>query len=211
MKKVIAFDGPTACGKTTLLEKVYSELIREGIMADVMTERNTIRDLIDKLQMGNIIRSGLPPLTESLFWTMNQAYRVETELPEKEGEVVLIDRYIYTPITFQYLFLRGEGATLEDVSDYISKPFGIPLPLPDLSIILTAPIDTLKQRFKKREKRRMSKSEQELTEQALDVYKDLEKRFKNYYVINSNRSVNEIYEETQELIKKCRIRDGTKK
>lgn len=201
MKKIIAFDGPSACGKTTLLEKVNSDFRKKGFRVDTMTERNTIRDLIDKLQMGNIIRSGLPPLTESLFWTMNQAYRVETELSEKQGDIVLVDRYIYTPITFQYLFLRGKGATLEDVSDYISKPFGIPLPEPDISLVLTAPINTLKERFRKREGRDMSPNEQQLTEQALEVYEQLGERFKNYFLLDSNRTVDEIYKETEQKIK----------
>lgn len=201
MKKIVAFDGPSACGKTTLLNRTYFELSNKGLKVDTMTERNTIRDLIDKLQMGNIIRSGLPPLTESLFWTMNQAYRVETELSEKQGDIVLVDRYIYTPITFQYLFLRGAGATLEEVSDYVSRPFGIPLPVPDLSLVLIAPLETLKQRFESREKRRMSSNETELTKQAIQIYEKLRERFKNYYLLNSNRTIDEVYHEVEAIFK----------
>ena len=192
--RIIAFDGPSACGKTTLLERVALELSNKGLKIDILGERNPVRDLFDKLQVeNNIIRSRLPPLTESLFWVMNQAYRVETELPKKKGDLVLIDRYIYTPITYQYIFLMSFGIDLWDVSDYISKPFGVPLPRPNLSLILMAPLETLKQRFKKREHREMSQKEIELTEQALEVYKQLKKRFKNYYLINSNKPVEEIY------------------
>ena len=170
-------------------------------MKEYITERNTIRNLIDKLQIDDIIRSGLPPLTESLFWVMNQIYRVETELLEKEGDIILIDRYIYSLITYQYLFLREKSVTLEDVSEYISKPFGITLPIPDLSLILTAPLKILEQRFEKRERRKMSPNETELTKQAIKIYEELRFRFKNYYVLNSDRSVDDLYQETEKLFK----------
>ncbi len=202
MKKIIVFDGPSACGKTTLLERVYSEMNKKGVKVDYITERNQIRNLIDKLQMkDDIISSELPPVTESLFWTMSQSYKIETELPEKQGDIVLVDRYIYTPITYQYLVLKEQGATLDQVSDYISKPFGIPFPTPDLSLILIAPLDTLKKRFKEREKREMNPNEIKMTEQALEIYKKLGERFENYHLLDSDRPIDEVYMEAEQIIK----------
>lgn len=200
MKKIIVFDGLTACGKTTLLKKVEAGMKEKGIKVSIMDERNALRDLIDKLQIENIIRSDLPPITETLFWSMNQAYRVESELPTKKGDLILIDRYIYTPIVYQYLLLREKNVKLDTLVEFMTKPFGIPFPVPDLSLILLAPINVLKERFKKREKREMTDSEVKITKQALQIYQTLSKRFKNYVILDSNKSINSLYNEVEKLI-----------
>ena len=51
------------------------------------------------------------------------------------------------------------------------------------------------------EGRDMSPNEQQLTEQALEIYEQLGERFKNYFLLDSNKSVDEIYKETEQKIK----------
>src|SRR3989344_751763 len=122
--KLIAFDGLTASGKTTTLNAVKERLLLLNRDVKIVSERNRVRNLIDGLDAGNLIRSQLPPFTESLFWAMNQVFRYETDLQDGKSDVVLIDRYIFTQIVYQYLALKDHGVTLDDMIDYISKPFG---------------------------------------------------------------------------------------
>jgi len=198
--KRVAYEGPTACGKTTLMNEMERRLSNRGIIVGVVSERNVIRNLVDRLQVGDIIRSELPPITESLFWLMNQAFRVEAELPLRQEEMVFLDRYYHTPIVYQYLALQHLGVSLEDVCRYIIAPFGLRFPSPDLTIALTAPFPVLATRFKQREGREMSHREHELTLAAQDIYTRLGSFFDNYFILHSDRPVESICNDVELLM-----------
>ena len=183
--KLIALDGPSACGKTSVLDWIEAALTRTGMSVSRVGEMNPVRDLFSNLRTGNIGRLSLPPLTESLFWTMNQAYRAETEFT-KDHDILLVDRYIYTPIVYQYLRLKEKGVEFQEVIEYIAKPFGVQLPAPHLSFVLTAPIETLEERFKQREGRNMNDAEKDMTKKAINLYHRLKDHFPNYYLIDAS-------------------------
>lgn len=190
--KIICFEGPTASGKTTALREIEKRLKQRSVSVETLDERNAVRDLISRLQINNAVRSTLPPMTESLFWTMNQVYRYETEIAKKQGKVLLLDRYLLTPIVYQFLAMKGLGVKLEDVARYITQPFGLHLPAPDVSFLLLAPMDSIKKRFKAREHREMTEEEISITQEATDLYRRAGTLFKPCYIIDTGRSLTEV-------------------
>lgn len=198
--KLVVFDGATGSGKTTALNAVRDRLSSLNRDVSVISERNRVRNLIDALDAGNLIRSQLPPLTESLFWTMNQVFRYEVDLQKRQNDLVFMDRYIFTPIVYQYIALKDRGVTLDGVIDYVSKPFGISLPIPEVSVILLAPLEILQTRFKLREGRDMNPLEVEITKNASVVYRQLQTRFHNYHIVESTKPIAEICEEVSSII-----------
>ena len=83
---------------------------------------------------------------------------------------------------------------------YVSVPFGIRLPIPEKSLVLIAPIDTLKERFQKRESRPMNESELRLTEDAIKIYRRLESLIENYYIIDSSKDEEAVFSEAVKLL-----------
>ncbi|KKQ17852.1 MAG: hypothetical protein US31_C0015G0018 [Berkelbacteria bacterium GW2011_GWA1_36_9] len=197
---LIAFDGPTASGKSTLIKRLEADYKKQKADPLVLDERNKVRNIMEVFHENDLIRSELPPITESFLWVANQIYRVETQVSPNLGRLIFIDRYIYTPIVYQYLALRKSGVKLEDVIDSISKPFGVPLPIPDKSIILVAPIEVIEERFNNRERRKMKDSEREVTKEAIDLYKTLGHYFNNYFIVDSSSSEDRIFEEVSNIL-----------
>ena len=198
---LVAFDGPTASGKSTLIKMLESDYRKQRKDLLVLDERNKVRNIMEVFHENDLIRSELPPITESSFWVANQIYRVETQVSPNLGKLIFTDRYIYTPIVYQYLALKDSGAKLEDVIESIRKPFGISLPIPDKSLVLVAPIEVIEERFSNRERRKMKDSEREATVQAIDLYKSLDQYFNNYFLVDSSLSEEEVFKEAQGILK----------
>jgi len=197
---LIAFDGPTASGKSTLIKRIEADYKKKGIDILVLDERNKVRNIMEVFHENDLIRSELPPITESSLWVANQIYRVETQVFPNLGKLIFTDRYIYTPIVYQYLALRESGVKLEDVVESISKPFGISLPIPDKSIVLVAPIEVIEERFNNRERRKMKDSEREATKEAIDLYKSLSNYFDNYFIVDSSPREDKVFEEVNNIL-----------
>ena len=77
---LIAFDGPTASGKSTLVKRLEADYRKKGENPLVLDERNKVRNIIEVFHENDLIRSELPPITESSLWVANQIYRVETQI-----------------------------------------------------------------------------------------------------------------------------------
>jgi|SRR3989344_1289634 len=198
---LIAFDGPTASGKSTLIKRLETDYKKNGVDLLVLDEKNKVRNIMKIFHENDLIRSKLPPITESSLWVANQIYRVETQVFPNLGKLIFIDRYIYTPIVYQYLALRESGAKLEDVIKSISKPFGISLPIPDKSIVLVASIEVIEERFYSRERRKMKDSEREATKEAINLYKTLGHYFDNYFIVDSSSSEDWVFENVSNILK----------
>ena len=198
----ITFDGPTATGKSTLIKRLEEHYLSLGDDVFVVDERNEVRNLMEVFHNKDLIRSELPPITESCLWVANQLFRIELQIIPYKNRLVMADRYIYTPIVYQYLALMNEGAKLEDVIKYISMPFGIPIPIPDISIIVTASIDVIEERFYIREKRKMKESERNTTIEAIKLYAGLADYFNNYFLVDSSKDREEVFDSVRKIILK---------
>ncbi len=132
MGHFITFEGPEGSGKTTVISKVYEQLVKTY---DTMATREpggiavseSIREIL--LSKGNDI----DPRTEALlFAAARRQHLIEKVLPALEsGSIVLCDRFVDSSIAYQG-FARGIGT--DEVMNI--NRFAIEDHMPDLTIYL---------------------------------------------------------------------------
>ncbi|MFH1752212.1 MAG: deoxynucleoside kinase [archaeon] len=201
---LIVFEGPGAVGKSTIIKELFKRLKLKGLNVRVEDEDNAVHDLILQFQEKNVLRCKLPPLTESFLWLTNYFYRIESQMHCKPNEIVLVDRYLFSPIIYQYIYLKEQGnqVNLKEVVDYVTKPFGIKLPKPDLYLILNTSLPIIKQRLEEREKRPMNDIEYKVSEQLIETYPKLQEFFDNFHIIDSSGTTKQTCEKIEEILDK---------
>ena len=157
--KLIAFDGPTSVGKTTQIN-LFCEYITSKNMSYVLNdEHGGIRNYINKFHAKNYYKRNLGSLTESFLWFAHYANRIEEVLENNtQTDYIIFDRFIFTPIIYQYLTLNiGRDIDFAEFTDSIKKLFNIGIKLPKycklVSFILNGDLESMENRYRTREKR----------------------------------------------------------
>lgn len=135
----VTFEGPNGVGKSTLLNGVARQLIQRGFDV-IQTKEPTSSPL------GQFVRSAEENYQGRVLACLVAAdryFHLENEiLPAlKEGKIVLSDRYVESSLVFQ----RLDGLDVEFIWNLNSQVY-----IPDLSVILTASVEVLKQRLSQR-------------------------------------------------------------
>ena len=146
MGKIISFEGVDGVGKTTVINTLKEELIKQDKSVLVIQEPGTtefgqeIRELIKK-------PTNRSQLADVLLFIAARADMVQKVLKpaSKIYDYILIDRYIDSTIAYQGY---GNG---NDISllDYLNRAV-INNILPNKTILLTIPLDVAEDRRKKR-------------------------------------------------------------
>jgi len=135
----ITFEGPNGVGKSSLLNGVANQLTRLGI--DVFRTREPTLS-----PLGQFVRNSeenFQGRTLACLVAADRYFHLENEiLPAlREGKIVLSDRYVESSLVLQ----RLDGLDLEFIWSLNSQIY-----IPDLSVILTAPVEILEQRLSQR-------------------------------------------------------------
>ncbi|QMU70290.1 dTMP kinase [Streptacidiphilus sp. P02-A3a] len=132
----VTIDGPGGVGKSTVLEHVRQGFVRDGIPVHATTEPSHTR-------LGDLARHGTETfrgMALACLVAADRYHHLETEITPavERGAVVLCDRYIGSSLVLQ----RLDGVSLDTV-----RAMNRDALRPDLSVILNADPDVIRERL----------------------------------------------------------------
>ena len=183
----IVFEGIDGCGKSTQLELALKYLKEKYLDREIIKTKEPTTNEIGML-IRKIISSeqNFDPIAMQLLFSADRAKHISEIKSELEkGSIILCDRYMFS--TFAY----GASNDLDvDFLKYINKKFLVP----DITFIIDLPADISIDRILKRVNENKPKmyEKQHILERAREEYIKMKKEYNNYFVIDGNRSIEEV-------------------
>ena len=200
--KFIVFEGGDGSGKSTALEKIYDFLVENGIECIKTREPGGIKISED---IRNIIldtkNTEMDRKTEALLYAAaRRQHLVEKVIPELEkGKIVLCDRFIYSSLAYQGY---ARGIPVDEIFQ-INK-FAIGEYMPDLNIFFDISPEVGLSRIQKNKDREVNRLDLEKLDFHNRVregyYKLVEKNKDKFAIINAEKSIDEVFNETRDII-----------
>ena len=200
--KFIVFEGGDGSGKSTALEKIYDFLVENGIECIKTREPGGIKISED---IRNIIldtkNTEMDRKTEALLYAAaRRQHLVEKVIPELEkGKIVLCDRFIYSSLAYQGY---ARGIPVDEIFQ-INK-FAIGEYMPDLNIFFDISPEVGLSRIQKNKDREVNRLDLEKLDFHNRVrdgyYKLVEKNKENFAIIDAEKSIDEVFNETRDII-----------
>jgi dTMP kinase len=148
--KYIVLEGPEGVGKTTQVQELARRLQAAGLPVRVLREPDSQSDLTARAirQMTQDPRYPMNTRTEVLLYNAARAQSLEViRNSVEQGVICIVDRNYLTTLAIQY-YGRGDVPDYQTINSIIS--FAVGDMEPDLTIILDAPVQMLKERVKDR-------------------------------------------------------------
>jgi len=203
MKKgiFITIEGPEGSGKTTINALIVEELKKRGY--DVIVTREPggieiaeqIRDVIL-----NTKNTKMDPRTEALLYAASRRqHLVEKVIPAlRDGKIVMCDRFVHSSLAYQGV-ARGLGV------DEVMKinEFAIEGHMPDATLYFDLDPKIGLERIAKNKNREVNRLDMEETsfhEKVRNAYLMLLERDPNMHKINAEKTIEEVFKETMNLI-----------
>jgi len=192
--KFIVFDSLDGAGNSTQVKLLADYLNKIGKKTHITKEPTS--GLI-----GGLIKSQLTHDWKSsqiclqLLFSADRAYHLEKEIIPllKEGINVISDRYFFSTMAYGNLEINDLDWLIE-----INKKFL----LPDLTFFLKVSPKTCIERIKKDRFEITLFEKEKILEKVWKNYEKLSKTFKNVYIIDGERKIEEIAKEIKEIILK---------
>lgn len=192
VKRFIAIEGIDGVGKTTVINAVAAELARRGYRVFVTREPSD-------LAVGSFIRSSIlsgdvevePAALALLFAADRVMHYVKVIKPMVEsGYIVLTERYVESSISYQ----GAQGVPIEWILSINSM-----VRMPDLTVILDAPLEVIKARLSNRGRLEYFERNIEVLARAREI---LVKRAREmgYPIIDASGKVDDAVNEVLKLI-----------
>lgn len=191
MGLLIVFEGLDGSGISTQAKSLCELLLKKGKEV-ILTKEPTVSFI------GGTIKSILKkeiktsPLTLQLLFTADRAHHLFSEIePELDkGRIVICDRYILSTLAF--------GGTEIDIE--FLKQINSKFRTPDLTFILDVPPEVCLERIRKTRFEHFELfEEKEKFEKIRQIYLSIKEFFPNVYLIDGNRSIEEVAKEIQEI------------
>lgn len=199
----ITAEGVEGCGKTTVLQMVYDELLKEGY--DVLLTREPGGVKISE-QIRNIIlnkeNTELDDRSEALlFAASRRQLLVEKIYPAlKENKIVLCDRYVDSSLAYQG---GGKNLGVDEVLNI--NLFATNNTLPDLTLLFDIEPELGLKRIasnSNREVNRLDLEKIEFYNKVCNTFLDLSKKYSDrYVVIDASMPLEEVYQTALKIIK----------
>ena len=200
----ITFEGPDGSGKSTVIKAVYEKLLKDNF--DVLLTREPggtpiaekIRDII--LDNSN---TALDARTEALLYAASRRqHLVEKIWPAlKEGKIVLCDRFIDSSLAYQ-----GGGRNLGVENVLNINLFATENTYPDISLFFDVSPEIGLSRVnsdKKRVADRLDNENENFHDKVYETFKKIVANNKNrFIVIDASKPLNEVIENTYQILKK---------
>jgi len=189
--KFIVFEGIDGAGLTTQAE-LLEKYLRNKKYGVVLTKEPT-NNLI-----GGIIRAALKKewstsnRTLQLLFSADRAHHLEKEIiPALEnGKIVISDRYFISTIAYGMIELE---------KDWL-KALNSKFLLPDIIFIIDVPAEVSIERIKASRFGFELFEEKKKLEKIRNNFLELSKEYKNCFVINGNRSIEEVHKEIVKIV-----------
>ncbi|MFP4466165.1 MAG: dTMP kinase [Candidatus Goldiibacteriota bacterium] len=202
--KLIVFEGPEGCGKTTQVRKTLSFLRKKGVKAvhlrepggNVISEK--IRDIILDPKHKKMCAK-----TEMLLYVAARAQIIEEKLMKllKEGKVVLLDRFYPATVVYQG-YARGlDKGIIDTLNRYVLG--GI---RPDAVIVYDVSLKEAKKRMAVRKTRDRLESENDVFHKKVRKGYLAEAKKRKYKVIaTDSKTAGGVFDETRAYLKKRKV------
>lgn len=199
--KFITFEGCDGCGKTTIVTKIYEQLLSEGY--DVMMTREPggirIAEEIRKVIL-NPEFSEMDDRCEALLYAAaRRQHLTQKVLPAiDKGVIVLCDRFVDSSLAYQG---HARGIGMNEV--YELNQFAIDHHMPDATIYLDVDLEVGLSRVKGRGALdRLDAEGSKFHQLVAEGYQKVNEKYSDrIHVIDANQSIQEVYEQTYALIK----------
>jgi len=195
----IVLEGPDGSGKTTVADIICEKLKEKGIEVVHTREPGGI-EIAEQIR--NVILDpknvAMDPRTEALLYAASRRqHLVEKVLPAlKEKKIVICERFLYSSLAYQ-----GSGRDLGFDSILSINDFAINNSYPDMTIYLDVDEKTGLSRVDERgNKDRLDSESANFHHKVNEGYKEVLRRFKDTKVVDSNRSIDEVVNDTLKLI-----------
>ncbi|MFZ8830497.1 MAG: dTMP kinase [Candidatus Aenigmatarchaeota archaeon] len=189
--KLIVFEGIDGAGLTTqsqMLEKYLKEKKYEVVLTKEPTNN----------LIGGIIRAALKKewltsnRTLQLLFSADRAHHLEKEIIPalEDGKIVISDRYFISTIAYGMIELE---------KDWL-KALNSKFLLPDIIFIIDVPVEVSIERIKASRFGFELFEEKKKLEKIRNNFLELSKEYKNCFVINGNRSIEEVHKEIVKIV-----------
>jgi dTMP kinase len=189
--KFMVFEGIDGAGLTTQAELLEKYLKNKKY--EVVLTKEPTNNLI-----GGIIRAALKKewitsnRTLQLLFSADRAHHLEKEIiPALEnGKIVISDRYFISTIAYGMIELE---------KDWL-KALNSKFLLPDIIFIIDVPVEVSIERIKASRFGFELFEEKKKLEKIRNNFLELSKEYKNCFVINGNRSIEEVHKEIVKIV-----------
>lgn len=197
--KFIVFEGLDGSGLSTQAGLLRDFLIKEGFKV-ILTKEPTldsragkeIRKILDYYPPSTHPKKEFQENLQKLFAQDRKEHLKKVITPAlKKGKIVISDRYFFSSLAYG----AGSGVNL----DWLIK-LNDEFLLPDLTFILKVSPKICLQRIKKRNEKRTFFEEEEKLTKVFEVYKTLPNRFKNVYLIDGKKPIEDVFEKVKSLV-----------
>lgn len=191
MSLFVAFEGLDGAGLSTQAQ-LLKNFLREKGYEVVLTKEQT------DAAIGGLIRSILRKefntslLTLQLLFTADRAHHLQNEIEPalKQGKIVITDRYMFSTIAFGGLEIDFE----------FLKTINSKFRIPDMTILLDASPKVCRERLKKDRVHIELFEDIEKAKKVREHYLKLRYEFQNFFVVDANRSIEEISKDVQKIV-----------
>lgn len=195
---LITFEGLDGAGKSTQIALLQAWLKAQGIPVSVHREpggtqlSESIRALLLNPEMD------IPPVAEMLLFSAARAALVERVIKPKlqAGEAVIMDRFFDS--TTAYQGFGREVVSLEAV--HALNKLAVGDLIPDLTVYLKLPIESMESRFSGRKKDRMEQAGTDFFRKVAEGYDQLARGEARFLVIDATQPVETIAQKIQEAV-----------
>ncbi|SHI90029.1 dTMP kinase [Clostridium intestinale] len=198
----ITFEGGDGAGKSTVINKVYQELVEKNLSCMITREPGGI-DIAEQIRevILNVKNTKMDARTEALLYAAaRRQHLAEKVVPAlEEGKIVLCDRFLHSSLAYQG-YARGLG--IEEV--YEINKFAIDSYMPDLVILFDIEPKLGLERINKnkgREINRLDKENMDFHDKVREGYSILMEKYNHNIVkVDASGAVDEVYLEVSKII-----------
>lgn len=198
----ITFEGGDGAGKSTVINKVYDDLVKKNLSCMITREPGGI-DIAEQIRevILNIKNTKMDSRTEALLYAAaRRQHLTEKVIPAlEEGKIVLCDRFLHSSLAYQG-YARGLG--IEEV--YEINKFAIDSYMPDLVILFDIEPKLGLERINKnkgREINRLDKENMDFHDKVREGYSILMEKYNHNIVkVDASGAIDEVYLQVSKII-----------
>ena len=200
----ITFEGPDGSGESTIIQKVYDQLIENNydVIKTIEPGGSPIAEKIRNLIL-DTENTEMGYRTEALLYAASRAQHVEeTILPAlNENKIVLCDRFLISSLAYQGV---GRDLGIENVRKI--NEFAINGVFPDFVLFFDVdPITTLKRKSSLDTADRLEKEGNNFHERVYNGYKEILNSEKNIEIIDATQSVEDVFSQCIKVLKRRNV------